>query len=86
MKAFLSIALAVGAPPLLAALLLAYFSGLFAGLTHYGTAPAPILYGSGNVPLRTWWKLGGLVSVANVVIWLGIGGAWWNRLVIGDGS
>ena len=38
---FLAVALALGAPPLLAALLLAYFSSLFASLTHYGTAPAP---------------------------------------------
>jgi DASS family divalent anion:Na+ symporter len=79
---FLTIALAVGAPPLLSALLLAYFSGLFAGLTHYGTAPAPILYGSGNVPLRTWWKLGGLVSVVNVAIWLIVGGIWWKAIGI----
>jgi DASS family divalent anion:Na+ symporter len=79
---FLTIALAVGAPPLLSALLLAYFSGLFASLTHYGTAPAPILFGSGNVPLRTWWKLGLLVSFANVTIWLVVGGAWWKAIGI----
>ena len=48
----LGVAVAVGAPPLLAALLLAYFSNLFAGLTHYGTAPGPIFFGSGDVPLR----------------------------------
>lgn len=79
---FLGIALAVGAPPLLSALLLAYFSGLFAGLTHYGTAPAPIFYGSGNVPLRTWWTIGAVISVVNIVIWVGVGGAWWKLIGI----
>jgi len=39
---FLVVILAAGAPPYLAALLLAYFSNLDASLTHFGTTPAPI--------------------------------------------
>jgi DASS family divalent anion:Na+ symporter len=77
---FLAVALALGTPPLLAALVLAFFSNLFASLTHYGTAPAPILFGSGHVTLGTWWRVGALVSVVNVSIWLTIGAAWWRLL------
>ena len=77
---FLVLALAVGTPPLLAALVLAFFSNLCASMTHYGTAPAPILFGSGNVPIGTWWKLGALISVVNITIWLGVGSLWWNLL------
>ena len=77
---FLALALAVGTPPALAALLLAYFSNLFASLTHYGTAAAPILFGSGNVDIVTWWKLGALISVLNIAIWLGAGSLWWRLL------
>ncbi|MBI4539360.1 MAG: anion permease [Gemmatimonadetes bacterium] len=77
---FLGVALAVGTPPLLAGLILAFFSNLYAGLTHYGTAPGPILYGSGNVPLGVWWGVGAAASVANIVIWLGVGGLWWKIL------
>jgi DASS family divalent anion:Na+ symporter len=77
---FLAVALALGAPPLLAALLLAFFSNLFASLTHYGTAPAPILYGGGHVPLATWWRVGVVVSVVNITIWCGVGAAWWKVL------
>ena len=77
---FLALALAVGTPPLLAALVLAFFSNLFASMTHYGTAPAPILFGSGNVEIGTWWKLGALISVVNITIWLGIGSLWWKLL------
>ena len=47
---FLAVALALGTPPLLAARVLAFFSNLMASLTHYGTAPAPILFGGGHVP------------------------------------
>ena len=46
---FLAVSLALGMPPLLAALVLGFSSNLFASLTHYGTAPAPILFGSGHV-------------------------------------
>ena len=78
--AFLGVALAVGTPPLLAALVLGYFSNLFSSMTHYGTGPAPVLFGAGYVELADWWKLGALVSVVNIIIWLGIGGVWWKIL------
>lgn len=78
--AFLAVAVAVGTPPLLAALVLAFFSNLFASTTHYGTGPAPVLFGSGFVELADWWKIGFLVSVVNIVIWLGVGTVWWKVL------
>ncbi len=77
---FLAVALAIGVPPLLAALVLGFSSNLFACLTHYGTAPAPILFGSGNCTLGQWWRVGAVVSVVNIAIWLGIGAAWWRLL------
>jgi DASS family divalent anion:Na+ symporter len=76
--AFLAVALLVGTPPLLAALVLAFFSNLFSSMTHYSTGPAPVWFGAGYVRLGTWWKLGAVISVVNIVIWLGIGGLWWN--------
>jgi DASS family divalent anion:Na+ symporter len=77
---FLAVAIALGAPPALAALVLGFFSSLFASLTHYGTAPAPILFGSGHVSLGTWWKTGLVVSAVNIAIWLSVGAAWWKVL------
>jgi len=59
---------------------LAFFSNLFASLTHYGTAPAPILFGGGHVTLGAWWRVGAIVSVVNIAIWLGIGLPWWRLL------
>lgn len=78
--AFFTAALATGAPPLLAALPLAYFSNLNAGITHYGTGSAPVFFGAGYVNEREWWRIGFLVSLVNVAIWLGIGGAWWKLI------
>jgi len=77
---FIAAALVAGAPPLVAALLLAYFSNLNASLTHYGTGSAPVFFGAGYVSQGTWWRIGFLISVLNVVIWLGVGMAWWKLL------
>lgn len=78
--AFLGVSVVAGAPPMLAALVLAFFSNLFAGMTHYGTGPAPVLFGTGYVEVGTWWRMGLLISVINIVIWVGIGGLWWKVL------
>lgn len=75
---FLAAALAAGAPPMAAAFALAYFSNLDAGITHYGTGSAPVYLGLGYVTQPAWWKIGFLISVVNLVIWLGIGMLWWK--------
>jgi divalent anion:Na+ symporter, DASS family len=77
---FLVVLRAVGAPLYPAVLMLAYFSNLSASLTHYGTTPAPILFGAGYVRMRTWWKLGLIASIANILIWTILGFAWWKVL------
>ncbi|HVT37537.1 MAG TPA: DASS family sodium-coupled anion symporter [Gemmatimonadaceae bacterium] len=77
---FIGAALLAGAPPLVAALVLAYFSNLNASLTHYGTGSAPIFFGAGYVSQGVWWRVGLSVSLLNVVIWLGVGMLWWKLL------
>ncbi len=77
---FLAISILAGTPPMLAALVLAFFSSLFSSMTHYGTGPAPVLYGAGYVETGDWWRLGGLVSIVNIIIWMGIGGLWWKAI------
>jgi DASS family divalent anion:Na+ symporter len=77
---FLAVIIAGGAPPILAVLLLSYFSNLGASLTHYGTTPAPIWFGAGYVKQRTWWWLGLVVSIPNILIWAGVGLIWWKIL------
>jgi len=76
--AFLAVSVAVGTPPLLAAIAFAALSNIMIPLTHYGGGAAPILYGAGYVPQGTWWKLGFIMVTVNLVIWLGIGSFWWH--------
>jgi len=77
---FLTVTIAVGAPAGITVLLLAYFSNLSAGLTHYGTTPAPIYFGTGYVKQKTWWTIGFLASIINIVIWSTVGLVWWKIL------
>jgi DASS family divalent anion:Na+ symporter len=77
---FLGAALAGGVPPMLAALPLAYFSSLNAAMTHYGTGSAPIFFNAGYVRQGEWWQLGFLISVVNLVIWMGVGPVWWKLI------
>ncbi|MPZ20283.1 MAG: DASS family sodium-coupled anion symporter [Luteitalea sp.] len=76
--AFFAVALGLGAPPLLAALSLGFFSSLNAAITHYGTGPAPIVFGAGYLTQGQWWRIGFVLSLVHLVIWLPLGFAWWK--------
>jgi len=77
---FLAVTVGVGAPAGLTVLLLTFFSNLSAGLTHYGTTPAPVYFGTGYVKQRTWWTIGFIASVLNILIWSTVGVIWWKIL------
>jgi len=77
---FLAVTVAIGAPAGLTVLILTYFANLSAGLTHYGTTPAPVYFGTGYVTQKRWWTVGLIASVMNIVIWSVVGLAWWRVL------
>ena len=77
---FLTVAVAVGAPPYFAALTFAFFSSLCVSLTHYGGGPSPVYWGSGYSSIRQWWTVGFVASLVFVVVWMGIGPFWWKAL------
>lgn len=78
--AFAVMLVGVGVPPALTAYSLACLANLTAGLTHYGTTTAPIVFAENYVGLRDWWRVGVVVSVANILIWTTIGFGWWKVL------
>lgn len=77
---FLMVAVGLGVPPALAILVFAFSSNLFGGLTQYGSGPAPLYYGSGYIDIKDWWRLGFVISVFNILIWIGLGSLWWKLL------
>jgi DASS family divalent anion:Na+ symporter len=76
--AFFAVALGLGAPPLVAALSFGVFSSLNAATTHYGTGPAPIIFGAGYLTQAEWWRIGFLISLVHMAIWLPVGFLWWK--------
>ncbi len=77
---FLVVVMAAGAPTMVAVVLLAYTANLSACLTHYGTTPAPIYFGSRYISQRDWWLYGLIVSFISIGVYGTIGLAWWKLL------
>lgn len=75
---FVVMLLGLGAPPALVVYSLACLANLTAGLTHYGTTTAPIVFAERYVDIGDWWHVGFIASVVNIAIWLTIGFAWWK--------
>ncbi len=65
-------------PPLVIAMILAFFTNISACLTHYGISSAPIFFTNSGMSIGQWWKTGLIVSVMNIAIWSFVGGAWWK--------
>lgn len=76
--AFLSVSVACGAPPLVAAITLGQLSNLMGCLTTYGIGSAPPYFGAGYVPQSKWYQFGLLLSFLYLGVWLFVGGAWWK--------
>ncbi|MBL3284758.1 putative anion transporter [Rickettsiales endosymbiont of Paramecium tredecaurelia] len=76
----LALAVMLGAPPLFSALLLAFASNLFATLTHYGSTGAVIFFGSNFISIKRWWGVGLIISFVHIIIWGGLGVAWWKMI------
>ena len=77
---FVVLLVGLGVPPQLAVYSLLCLANLPAGLTHYGTTTGPILFGADYVSFRDWWRVGLIVSWANLAIWLSVGFLWWKVL------
>ena len=78
--AFFAAGIALGAPPMLFALLMAAASSLMMTLTHYATGTSPVIFGSGYTTLGEWWKAGFVMSVVNLIVWVVVGFGWWKVL------
>ncbi len=78
--AFLGVAHAAGAPALLVVPLLAVFSNVCGCLTNYSTGPVVIYFGLGYVGVARWFRVGFVISLFHLTMWLGLGLSWWKFL------
>ena len=79
-SAFLLVMVAVGTPPMLAAMTLAVFSSLAGTLTHFGTGTAPVYFGAGYMSVPEWWQCSFKMSLVNLATWILFAGIWWKIL------
>lgn len=77
---FLALLAHNGAPLGVAVFTLASAVNLSAGLTSYGTTPAPMFFSQGYVPMKTWWRIGFVISLTHLAVWGVAGLAWWKLL------
>lgn len=78
--AFFVVAATAEAPPWLMVAMFAYFSNLCGCMTNYSTGPVIIYFGLGYVPVGQWFRVGALMSLFHLSIWLTVGMAWWKLL------
>lgn len=77
---FLVVFIHLGVPPVVAAFSLGFMSILSGGITHFSIGSAPIYFGSGYMKTSTWWRLGGIISILNLLSWSLFAGIWWKFL------
>ncbi|WP_297818995.1 DASS family sodium-coupled anion symporter [uncultured Lactobacillus sp.] len=77
---FLSIALGVGMPPIMAALMLAFDGSLYLSTSTYSAGPAALLSTTGYVSNKDWWKLSAIIGGILNIVWLG-GGLIWTKII-----
>lgn len=71
------------AHPMYIALSLAFSAGYGALLTHYGNGAGVFTFSSGYVPQKTFWLLGSVMALLNVLVYFLIGIPYWKMIGIG---
>ena len=82
MLAFLSVGVALVPAEYTIPYLLMMVAGstIMMTLTHYATGTSPIIFGSGYVTLGTWWRVGFIMCIVELLIYAILGIAWWKVL------
>jgi DASS family divalent anion:Na+ symporter len=77
-----TVALVTRVPALPLFFLIAFGAGYGGMLTHYGGALSPVLFGTGYVDQRTWWKMGAAVAAVSFLINFVVGLPYWKLIGI----
>lgn len=78
--AFVGTAVAVGVPPVLGVMVLAFLSSYFATVTHYGGSAPTLLFAQGYFRTGEWWRKNFVMSLFNLTVWIGVASFWLKFL------
>ena len=73
---FLGVAINSGVPPMLIALMLLFATNFFAAITPQGSSANVLCAGSGYLTQGEMYRLGGMITLVNLVIYMVIGTPW----------
>lgn len=76
----LTVAIAAGAPKMMAAQFLALFSAIMGSTTHYSSPAASVLASSGYVKQNEWWKMSFIFGIFYILVY-GIIGLGWMKII-----
>jgi divalent anion:Na+ symporter, DASS family len=76
----LALMIAAGVPAFPAAIALGCLSNVCGCLTQYAIGSAPVMFGSGYVSQGEWWRVGFIMSVIYLAVFLIIGPLWWKLI------
>lgn len=77
---FALVLVGLGASPLVTTMLLALLTCVSPATTHYGTGTASIYFSTGFLTQREWWRIGFLISVFEILVYVVVGLGWWKLL------
>ena len=75
-----TIAAVANVPVLPLFFLIAFAAGYGGMLTHYGGALSPVLFGTGYVDQKTWWRLGAAMAAVSFLVNFGVGLPYWKLI------
>lgn len=78
--AFAQLLIACGVPAKVGCMVLAFITAYCGYVTPYATSPCPIIFNTGYIDLKLWWKIGVITGFFYFFIWIFVGGAWWKVL------
>lgn len=78
--AFAQILVAFGVPAKMGCMVLAFLTAFCGFITPFATSSCPIIYGTGYIGQKLWWKVGLIASIVYLLIWGIVGGLWWKAL------
>ena len=73
---FVGVGVQAGVPAPLMALMLLFTNNFFSAITPQGSSANVIFIGSDYVTQREAYRVGGIITLANGVIWIGVGTPW----------
>jgi divalent anion:Na+ symporter, DASS family len=74
----LALMIAAGVPAFPAAIALGCLSNVCGCLTQYAIGSAPVMFGAGYVSQGEWWRVGFIMSVVYLAVFLLVGPLWWK--------